>query len=83
MYSLPHAKPSPRTATSTNFARQVLAVTDAAAQSTVPVLRYTPSANTYQAVTAPADDYAFNGFNASVQIYPFRPFTGIFSRRFR
>src|SRR5215813_3034672 len=58
-------------------------VTKAAAQSTVPVLRYTPPANTYQSAMAPPDDYAFNGFNASVQIYPFRPFTGDIQQAFQ
>jgi hypothetical protein len=61
----------------------VLAVTDAAAQPTLPVLRYMPPANAYRAVTAQADDYAFNGFNASVQIYPFRPFTGDIQQAFQ
>jgi hypothetical protein len=58
-------------------------VTKAAAQSTVPVLRYTPPANAYQSAMAPPDDYAFNGFDASVQIYPFRPFTGNIQQAFQ
>jgi hypothetical protein len=58
-------------------------VTKAAAQSTVPVLRYTPPANAYQSAMAPPDDYAFNGFDASVQIYPFRPFTGDIQQAFQ
>jgi hypothetical protein len=51
-------------------------MSDAPAQSTVPMLRYTPPANAFQAGTGSPDDYAFNGFNALVQIYLFRPFTG-------
>jgi hypothetical protein len=70
-------------AMSADFALQVLAVTEAAARLTVPVLRYSPPANAYQAVAGSADDYAFNGFNASVQIYPFRPFTGNIQQAFQ
>jgi len=55
---------------------QALAVTDAAAQSTVPVLRYTPPANATQIGTGRPDDYTFIGFNGALQVYPFRPFTG-------
>src|SRR5437660_12502075 len=55
---------------------QALAVTQAAAQSTVPVLRYMPPANAIQIGTGRPDDYSFSGFNASLQVYPFRPFTG-------
>src|SRR5260370_1799735 len=65
------------------FALQVFAVTDAAAQSTVPVLRYQPPANTFQAGTGSPDDYAFKGFNASVQVYPFRSFTGNIQQEFQ
>lgn len=61
----------------------LVAMTDAAAQSTVPVLRYTPPANAFQAGTGSPDDYAFNGFNASVQVYPFRPFTGNIQQAFQ
>jgi len=48
----------------------------AQAQATVPVLRYTPPPNAMRAVIEPAEDYSFSDFNASVQVYPFRPFTG-------
>ena len=50
-------------------------MTDAADQQ-VPVLRYTPPSNTFRQGLATPEDYTFNGFNASVQFYPFRPFTG-------
>ena len=52
-----------------------LAVTDARAQL-APVLRYAPPANTFRQALATPEDYSFNGFNASVQVYPFRPFRG-------
>jgi hypothetical protein len=55
---------------------QALALTHAAAQSTVPVLRYTPPTNAIQIGTGRPDDYSFSAFNGSVQIYPFQPFTG-------
>ncbi|MGZ5904019.1 MAG: hypothetical protein ACXWKQ_01615 [Reyranella sp.] len=54
----------------------VLAVTDARAQQVTPVLRYTPPSNAYRSAVAPPEDYALNGMNASVQVYPFRPFNG-------
>src|SRR5262245_3011146 len=62
---------------------QALAVTPAAAQSTVPVLRYAPPANAIQIGTGQPDDYSFSGFNGSVQIYPFRPFTGNIQQAFQ
>jgi len=40
------------------------------------VLRYTPPANVFRQAIQPAEDYSFNGFNASLQVYQFRPFTG-------
>jgi hypothetical protein len=42
----------------------VFPVTNAAAQSTVPVLRYSPPANANQIGTGLPDDYTFTGFNA-------------------
>jgi len=65
------------------FVLQVLAVPHAAAQSTVPVLRYTPPTNAIQIGTGLPDDYSFSGFNGSVQIYPFRPFTGNIQQAFQ
>ena len=53
----------------------ILAVTDIKAEQ-APVLRYTPPPNTFRQGLATPEDYTFNGFNASVQFYPFRPFTG-------
>ena len=51
-------------------------MTSAPAPPTVPVLRYTPPANAIQAGSGSPADYSFTGFNAAVQIYPFRPFGG-------
>src|SRR5262245_13209330 len=65
------------------LAIEALAVSHAAAQSTVPVLRYTPPANAIQIGTGQPDDYSFSGFNGSIQIYPFRPFTGDIRQRFQ
>jgi hypothetical protein len=61
----------------------VFPMTDAAAQSTVPVLRYSPPANAIQIGTGLPDDYTFTGFNGSLQIYPFRPFTGDIQQGFQ
>lgn len=62
----------------------LLALSDAAAQQTLPVLRYTPPSNAYHSAAAgPAEDYSFNGFNASVQVYQFRPFNGDIEKAFR
>ena len=46
-------------------------------------LRYTPPANVFRAGIQPAEDYSFNGFNASVQVYPFRAFTGNIQQAFQ
>ena len=55
----------------------------AAAQQPNPVLRYTPPPNGYKSASSPPEDYSFTGFNASVQVYPFRPFTGDIQHAFR
>ena len=60
-----------------------LAAPEVAAQQTLPVLRYTPPSNVYKSGATSLEDYSFNGFNASVQVYPFRPFTGDIQRSFR
>lgn len=49
---------------------------NATAQSPLPVLRYTPPPNAFRAGAGPSEDYSFTDFNASLQVYPFRPFTG-------
>src|SRR5438874_1147738 len=58
-------------------------MTKAAAQSTVPVLSYTPPANAIQAGTGSPANYSFTAFNAAVQIYPFRSFTGDIQQTFQ
>lgn len=50
----------------------ILAASRAGA-ATMPLLDYTPPANAYAASAGPGADYFFNGFNASVEVYPFRP----------
>jgi hypothetical protein len=65
------------------FALQVLAMTGAPASSTVPVLRYAPPANAIQAGSGSPADYSFTGFNAAVQIYPVRPFSGNIQQAFQ
>jgi hypothetical protein len=62
----------------------IAALRAGAAQEMVPVLRYTPPADAFRSsVSAPAEDYGFNGFNASVQVYPFRQFTGNIEQAFQ
>jgi hypothetical protein len=58
-------------------------MTSAPASPTVPELRYTPPANAIQAGTGSPADYSFTGFNAAVQIYAFRPFTGNIQQAFQ
>lgn len=47
------------------------------------VLRYTPPANVFRSSIPPVDNYAFNGFNAQVQVYEFRAFTGDIAQAFQ
>jgi hypothetical protein len=54
----------------------VLSAANAMAQQPLPVLRYTPPPNALRGGAGPSEDYSFSGFNASVQVYPFRAFTG-------
>ena len=55
----------------------------AAAQAQTHVLRYTPPANVFRSSVPPAENYAFNGFNAQVQVYRFRAFTGDIAQAFQ
>jgi len=61
----------------------VVPMANAAAQSSVPLLRYTPPANAYRAGAGVSEDYSFSGFNASIQIYQFRPFSGNIQQAFQ
>jgi hypothetical protein len=49
----------------------------------VPVLHYTPPSDAYRSAITPPDDFSFNGFNASLQVYAFRPFHGNLEQAFR
>jgi hypothetical protein len=61
----------------------VLPMANVAAQSTVPVLHYAPPANAVRMGAGLSDDYSFRGFNASIQVYPFRPFAGNIQQAFQ
>jgi hypothetical protein len=52
-------------------------------QQPLPVLRYTPPPNAMRGGAGPLEDYSFRDFNASVQVYPFRPFTGNIQQLFQ
>ena len=56
---------------------------DARAQEATHVLSYTPPQNVFRQAIDPAEDYAFNGANASVQVYQFRPFQGNIQQAFQ
>ena len=60
-----------------------LAAFAAHAQDATHVLNYTPPANVFRQAIDPAEDYAFNGANASVQVYQFRPFQGNLQQAFQ
>jgi hypothetical protein len=60
-------------------AHQVGAV-DVDSQNMTHTLRYTPPASAFQ---AGADDYSFNGFNGSLRIYKFRPYSGDIQQQFQ
>jgi len=47
------------------------------------VLQYTPPTNVFQSSLGPGESYSFNGMNAQVQVYPFRPFTGDIAQAFQ
>jgi hypothetical protein len=56
---------------------------DASAQDASHVLNYTPPQNVFRQAIDPAEDYSFNGANASVQVYQFRPFQGNIKQAFQ
>jgi len=60
-----------------------LVVQQVAAQPAVPKLRYQPPPNFYRSAITPPDDYSANEFNAGLQVYPFRPFSGNIEQAFR
>jgi hypothetical protein len=51
--------------------------------SQVPVLHYEPPPNTFRAGLSTPEDYSFNTCNASIQFYPFRPFSGDIEQQFK
>ena len=61
----------------------LLLAASAQAQDATHVLRYAPPANVFRAGIQPAEDYSFNGFNASVQVYQFRPSRGNVQQAFQ
>jgi hypothetical protein len=60
-----------------------LVLSAAATAQEAPLLRYTPPPNAFRQAVSTPEDYAFNGFNASVQFYPFRPFDGDIQKLFQ
>ena len=60
-----------------------LVATAAAAQPSLPQLRYQPPPGFYRSAVTPPEDYSANEYNAGVQVYPFRPFTFDVEQAFR
>jgi len=60
----------------------VLVASSAQPQDAKYVLRYAPPADTFKSAIQ-AEDYEFNGTNASVQVYQFRPFNGNIEQQFQ
>lgn len=54
-----------------------------AAHAQTHVLEYTPPANVFRSSVPPGENYSFNGFNAQVQVYPFREFNGDIAQAFQ
>jgi hypothetical protein len=53
------------------------------AQAQTHVLRYQSPQNVFRSSVGPGENYAFNGTNASVQVYQFRAFNGDIQQAFR
>ncbi|HVY08102.1 MAG TPA: hypothetical protein VHB46_19160 [Burkholderiales bacterium] len=49
----------------------------------IPELRYEPPQNFYHSAIHPPEDYTSNEFNASLQVYPFRSFSGNIEQQFQ
>jgi hypothetical protein len=60
-----------------------LAPTRTSAQQMLPTLHYDPPSNFYRSASTPPEDYSSNEVNASLQIYPFRPFSGNIQQAFQ
>jgi len=52
-------------------------------QDRIPILRYDEPNGFYHSAITPPDDYSASQFNASFQVYPFRPFNGDIGRAFQ
>jgi hypothetical protein len=59
-----------------------LVVTNTFAQG-LPVLHYDPPPGFYRSAITPPDDYASTEFDATLQVYAFRPFSGAIAQTFR
>jgi hypothetical protein len=51
--------------------------------NTAPVLHYDPPANFMRSAIYPPEDYLSTQFNASIQVYPFEPFSGNVAETFQ
>ena len=58
------------------LAATTIAVTAGLAQQPLPVLQDDAPPNFYKSAMTNPEDFSSNEVNASVQVYPFRPFTG-------
>jgi len=54
-----------------------------ASEQSAPELRYNPPANFYRSASTNPEDYSSGQVNASMQVYPFRPFGGDISQQFQ
>jgi hypothetical protein len=52
-------------------------------QGRLPILRFDDPVGFYHSAITPPDDYSSSQFNASLQVYPFRPFNGDIARLFK
>lgn len=61
----------------------LLLATSVAFAESVPELRYEPPQNFYHSAAHPPEDYVSNEFNASLQVYPFKRFSGNIEQQFQ
>jgi hypothetical protein len=61
----------------------IFVVTNAIAQQEIPMLHYDPPPNFYRSAITPPDDYSASEFNAALQVYHFRPFSGNIEQMFQ
>jgi len=65
------------------FIVMALVATSAIARGEIPVLSYDPPKNFYRSAITPPEDYSSNEVNATLQVYPFRPFSGNIEQMFQ